>query len=130
MTPQDYHVIVRKLASQFINSRANDTIESRKELLERLQHNPSAAQFNGFVVSSFALFFTPEQCASIIAASNSQSIDPELWKGMTPREALYAMAFELLKADIWNEVFSILQVSQPASLLNDGDTQLQMFEAA
>lgn len=130
MSPNDYTVIIRKLAEKFITSRSGDEPGSRDALLANLKNNPSAAQFHGFVVSMFASYYTPPLCASIIAASPSQNIDRASWADLQPREALFAMAFEMFKKDVWNEILFVLeQKAEDISDLDSGE-QLTMFGAA
>jgi hypothetical protein len=130
MNLQDYQVLVRRLAEKFIQSRTHAGIEGRRELLDAARNNPSLLQFHGYMVSVFAAYYTPGHCASIIAASNSQDCDPSVWNTLRPREAIFAMAFELLKEDVWKETMFVLQGLPDAKNLESSDQQLTMFDAA
>ncbi len=130
MTPQDYQITVRKVADNFVRTRAGEDPGHRKALLERMRSSPAETQFHGYIVSSFHAYHTPEQCAWIVSSSESQDIGREAWEGMSPREALFAMAFELLKTDVWKMVLQLLE-DKPGQddELEDNGEQLTIFEA-
>ena len=127
MNMQDYQVTVHKISEDFISSRIdsdNNTEDKYKNLLEQILNNPSHTQFHGYMVSVFHKYHTAEYCATIIVSSGSQNISSNKWKDLPPREGLFAMAFELLKADVWKNTLSILK-----SYKNDTDEQLTIFES-
>lgn len=129
MNPQDYQITVRKLADQFVRVRTNGDVEKRKILLDQMRTSPAQTQFHGYVVSSFHAYHTPEQCAWIIASSESQNIDRQLWEGLAPREALFAMAFEMLKNDVWHLVLQLLEARPGEGEMEEAGEQLTIFEA-
>ena len=133
MNPQDYQVVVRKIAEKFIQSRIRhdrDEKEEREILLNKIRNNPSEVQFHGYMVSAFHAYHTAEQCAVIAVASESQDIDPQSWKNLSPREAVFTMAFELLKTDVWKSVLALLDEDKPQAgeSTDKAGEQLTMFK--
>ncbi len=127
MNMRDYKVTVHKIAEDFIGSRidSDKNLKNRyKNLLDQILNNPSQTQFHGYMVSIFHKYHTAEYCATIIVSSESQDISSKKWRDLPPRESIFAMAFELIKSDVWKEILSILR-----NYKNDTDEQLTIFES-
>lgn len=129
MNPQDYQVTVRKLADNFVRVRTNGDAEKRMLLLEQMRNTPAETQFHGYLVSSFHAYHTPQQCAWIIVSSESQNVDRQSWEGLPPRETLFAMAFEMLKSDVWQMVLDLLLARPGEGEMEEAGEQLTIFEA-
>jgi len=128
MNPQDYQITVRKLADNFVRVRTDGDADKRLILLEQMRSSPAGTQFHGYIVSSFHAYHTPEQCAWIIVSSEAQSIDRQSWEGLAPREALFAMAFEMLKNDVWQMVLQLLEAKPGEGDMEEAGEQLTIFE--
>ena len=119
---------VKKIAEKFIQIRTQGKAAECIPLKEKIHHSPAEIGFHGYIVSIFHAYQTPEQCAYILVDSDSQDIDKAAWQDLPPREALFAMAFELLKNDVWQEILSMLEEkSPPQSSLKGTAEQLEMF---